>query len=349
MIVSCNQCGVKLKVDETKIKVEGSKLKCPKCQNVFTVFRPEEAPAPPQPTPVAPAAPPPRPAAPAPPPPPRPAAPAPAPQAPPAPPAPPVEKWALNKGTIVVAHSGELLLRLMEGLLVNAGFKVITASDGVHAMIEIEKNRPFMAVLDVALPSVYGFEICDRLKNSEESKDVKVILIASIYDKTKYKREPTSLYGADDYIEKHHIEDFLVKKAERLSGRAGLDTGVREEVNYVPPPKEDISKRETIAVEMRKDEIKQFVPPSAVDPKQVEAARRFARIILSDIALYNQNAVEEGIKGGNFEAALSAELKEGRDLYNSRVPEEVRKSMDYFADETEKFIEKKKATMELGR
>ncbi|HLB25640.1 MAG TPA: zinc-ribbon domain-containing protein, partial [Nitrospirota bacterium] len=42
MIVSCGQCGVKLKVDETKIKEGGSKLKCPKCANIFIVMRPQE-------------------------------------------------------------------------------------------------------------------------------------------------------------------------------------------------------------------------------------------------------------------------------------------------------------------
>jgi len=353
MIVSCDQCGVKLKVDETKIKDGGSKLKCPKCQNVFTVFRPEEQAAPVAPPPPPMARPAPAPAAP-PPPVTRPvAAPPPPPPAPVYRPAPPVTRWKLDKSKVVVAHNGEALLDLMEKLLTDAGYNVITARDGIHAMMEIENHKPYLTVLDVALPNIYGFEICDRLKNNEETSEVKILLIASIYDKTKYKREPTSLYGADDYIEKHHIQDFLVKKADRLMTQqpGTAQAVVREEKAFAHPPEPDTPQRESVAQEIRKDEIKVFppAPPSApVDQKQVDAARRFARIILSDIALYNQKAVEEGIKGDNFEDVLVNELKEGRDLYNSRVPEEVRRTMDYFADEVVKFIDKKKTTMNLG-
>ncbi|MBI5190212.1 MAG: zinc-ribbon domain-containing protein [Nitrospirae bacterium] len=370
MIVSCDQCGVKLKVDETKIKEGGSKLKCPKCASIFTVYRPEEAgappaaaapapPPPPRPAPPsfeAPAAPQPRPA-PVPPPPPVMERPAPAPpQRPAAPaaqapaPAPPsVPRWRLDNNKIVVAHSGENVLKLLADLLREAGYDVVTANEGVQAMIAIETQKPFMVVLDVGLPRIYGFEICDRIKNSEESSHMKVLLVASIFDKTKYKREPTSLYGADDYIEKHHIQDALVMKVKRLaSPDASGPAPVREESLTTPPPPAEMPIREQQAAQMRSEEIKSFAPASNVDPQQVEAARRFARIILSDIALYNQAAVEEGVRTGNFLEILSAELKEGRDLYNTRVSAEVRASMDYFADEIEKYIEKKRHTMDLG-
>ena len=47
----------------------------------------------------------------------------------------------------------------------------------------------------------------------------RVVLVASIYNRTGYKRRPTSLYGADDYVEQHHIPDALVGKLERLDRR----------------------------------------------------------------------------------------------------------------------------------
>ena len=344
MIVSCSNCGVKLRVDESKIKEGGSRLKCPKCANIFTVYKPEEAPAAaPAPT-SAPAAPKPvqQPV-------PAPAAPAviekPAP-APPEPAAKPsVPKWQLDPRKVIVAHDGDSVLALIKGLLEEAGYAVTTAREGVEAVVLIEREKPFLAILDVALPRIYGFEICDRLKNNGESSEVKVLLIASIYDKTRYKREPMSLYGADDYIEKHHIQDCVVDKVKRLAS-GGVPTVREEEMVQAPPPEQAPMRRQQ-ATEMRKDEMQEFAATSSVDPQQVEAARRFARIILSDIALYNQGAVEEGIRGGNFHEALAAELKEGRDLYNKRVPEDVRASMDYYEDEIRKFIEKKINTMEM--
>ncbi|MGA2191797.1 MAG: response regulator [Nitrospirota bacterium] len=376
MIVQCNECSVKLKVDETKIKEEGSKLKCPKCGNVFTVYRsapekvqepqvqePEaagrsaaERSEPGRPVAAQPAPPTPKPEAAPPPPPPQPFPPVEEPLADRAAPSPPVEekqgpaveKWVLDPKKIVVAHNGEAVLSLVENLLKAEGYEVTAASEGVSAVVAIEKEKPFMAILDVALPSIYGFEICDRFKNREDSSGIKVILIASIYDKTRYKRDPMSLYGADDYIEKHHIQECLVKKVHRLESQSLPLSGqktVREEETCMPRP-EEAPLRQSQAAEMRKDEIKPYSPPP--DSKQVEAARRFARIILSDIALYNQGTVEEGIKSGTFAELLAAELREGRDLYNGRVPEDVRRQADYFNEEVEKFIEKKMRTMEMG-
>jgi hypothetical protein len=168
-----------------------------------------------------------------------------------------------------------------------------------------------------------------------------------------------SLYGADDYIEKHHIQDCIVDKVSRVASlqtAPGLKSAVREEEFCSPPSNEEMPVRMKQAEDMRTDEMRvaPAPPPAAtqptvsVDPQLVEAARRFSRIIFSDIALYNQGAIEEGVRNGNLRELLAAELKEGRDLYNGRVSEEVRATMDYFDDELGKFIEKKKSMLELG-
>lgn len=381
MIISCGECGARLKVDDTKIKEGGSKLKCPKCGGIFTVYRPEtpapppvetpppqsfEAPpvetpqppieeraAPPVEAPAAPSFEAPAPVETSPPP----SFEAPAPPAPEEKPEPKVRKWELDTSRIVVAHDGEPTLKLIESILTEAGYSVTTVSEGVDAVVAIEREKPFLAILDVALPRIYGFEICDRLKESEESSDVKVVLIAAIYEKTRYKRQPTSLYGADDYIEKHHIQDCILDKVRRLAsqGTAPAGNAVREETVFRPVPPEEAPAREQQAMEMLREELTEFPAGSQVDPQQAEAARRFARIILSDIALYNQGAVEEGIRSDSFHEVLAAELREGRELYNNRVrdlynstfPEDVLRALDYFNEEIEKFVEKKRRTMEL--
>ncbi len=61
-----------------------------------------------------------------------------------------------------------------------------------------------------------------------------------------------------------------------------------------------------------------------------EAAARLARTILSDIALYNKEKVKEGIKNDSLFEALEKELKEGLDLYNSRVAPELLKKTHFY-------------------
>ena len=54
-----------------------------------------------------------------------------------------------------------------------------------------------------------------------------------------------------------------------------------------------------------------------------EQARRLARAILSDVAIYNREKVESGIKNDNLFDVLTDELEEGRQHYNSRVSPQI--------------------------
>ena len=92
----------------------------------------------------------------------------------------------------------------------------------------------------------------------------------------------------------------------------------------------------------------EYIAPSkapekaAVDPEEVEKAKRFARLIVSDIALYNQEAVDEGIAKGTFFDLLNEDITEGRALYEKRVPEAIRASKDYYQEAFDNFIAAKK-------
>jgi hypothetical protein len=61
-----------------------------------------------------------------------------------------------------------------------------------------------------------------------------------------------------------------------------------------------------------------------------EAAARLARTILSDIALYNKEKVKDGIKNDNLFEVLEKELKEGLDLYNSKVDPGLLKKTNFY-------------------
>jgi len=61
-----------------------------------------------------------------------------------------------------------------------------------------------------------------------------------------------------------------------------------------------------------------------------EKAKRLARTILSDIALYNQSKIEKGIKNDNLFEILKEDLDKGLELYRSRVVPEIADHTNYF-------------------
>ena len=64
--------------------------------------------------------------------------------------------------------------------------------------------------------------------------------------------------------------------------------------------------------------------------KTPDEAKRLARTILSDILLYNQAKVKEGIEKDSLFDVLTEELAEGKKYYESMVDEEIRKSTNFF-------------------
>lgn len=235
-----------------------------------------------------------------------------------------VSKPVKSAYTVLIANSDPAVCNMVAEILKGENADVISAHDGVYALEAVEKHRPEVAVLDVALPGMYGFEVCEHIKGHPELKRTNVILLASIYDKTRYKRNPTSLYGAEDYIEKHHLHDDLIPKINRL-----LFSPTPE----VKPEGEVLKKAEdTITHEIKPElptdkEIESLkTEERAIDNRDREIekkAGRLARIIVSDIALYSDELVSEGIKNGTIYKLLEDDIKEGLEHFKKKIPADI--------------------------
>ncbi len=88
----------------------------------------------------------------------------------------------------------------------------------------------------------------------------------------------------------------------------------------------------------------QFVPPSALqrggtaapateESKKHDEARRFARLLVSEIKLYNESKVEQGRKNRDLYERLKEDIDRSRQMYDERISEEVRRNSNYFYDE----------------
>jgi predicted Zn finger-like uncharacterized protein len=253
----------------------------------------------------------------------------------------------LDRTKVLVAHSNPEVLENASVILQDRGYQVITSSDGIDVMVKALKETPFLVVVEVSLPKIYGFEICKKLKSREETKDMKFILVPSIFDKSKYRREPASLYGADDYIEPQDIPSMLIEKINELMSMPG-ESSEKARASQTGPASSPATQGRTIEVPAEKKEI--HPPPAPGEPRPfagrdseaIEKARRLSRTIVNDIYLYNSAKVMESIKNGNFSAVFAAELREGQKLYENRISQEIRSSGNYYEETIKDFIDKKK-------
>jgi hypothetical protein len=76
------------------------------------------------------------------------------------------------------------------------------------------------------------------------------------------------------------------------------------------------------------------IPPGLPEAERLkhERARRLARVLASDIAIYNKEKRDRGVKDGNLVAVLGYEIKKSWEVYKERVTPEMANSTPYFRD-----------------
>lgn len=97
------------------------------------------------------------------------------------------------------------------------------------------------------------------------------------------------------------------------------------------------------------DDLDEFFDTSGLPPNVRDAhrkAQRLARIIVSDIVLYNQDRIAEAVSNNSFFEDLKGDIKDGREFFEEKVPPEVRSQCDYLQRMLESLVEEKRK--ELG-
>lgn len=100
---------------------------------------------------------------------------------------------------LIVDDEPNIILSL-QFLLKKAGYAVRTAKDGEQALAEIEREQPDLVLLDVMMPKLDGFSVCQRIKSNADWRGVKVIMLTA--RGRDVEREKGLQLGADDYITK---------------------------------------------------------------------------------------------------------------------------------------------------
>ncbi len=105
-----------------------------------------------------------------------------------------------NPFRILVVDDEPDLLLLLEEHLTQEGYTVITATTGMQAISKAREEQPDIILLDVMMPGVSGFDVCNILQDFPETAAIPIIFLTAVAE-TKRKVMGLNL-GADDYITK---------------------------------------------------------------------------------------------------------------------------------------------------
>ena len=120
----------------------------------------------------------------------------------------------MQKKKILVVEDQENLLRLFNILLSSHGYDVCEDNDGEAALNAIEIDRPDLVLLDINLPGINGFEVCERIKSQENTHEIPVVAITARVAKADLLR--LDEVGADWYIPKPFKSVVLIETVQRF-------------------------------------------------------------------------------------------------------------------------------------
>jgi len=118
---------------------------------------------------------------------------------------------------ILIADDDPDILALVSFRLQKAGYEIVQARNGEEAVQVALERRPDLAILDVMMPRVGGYEATRRLRQHEETKRMPVILLTARVQEDDIARGFDA--GADDYVTKPFSPQELGSRVQAVLGR----------------------------------------------------------------------------------------------------------------------------------
>ena len=137
---------------------------------------------------------------------------------------------------ILVVDDTELNLKMVSAILLKDGYEVITARNGSEALEAIKTTPPALAILDVMMPDMDGYTLCEHLRKTPTTAKIPIIIL-------------TALNGVEDKIKAFDsgADDFLAKPFEPQELRARIKVLLRR-VSELQPVQTDVVSGKVIAV-----------------------------------------------------------------------------------------------------
>src|SRR6201986_5291477 len=130
------------------------------------------------------------------------------------------------KPTVLVAEDEGALITLLRYNLEREGYRVLEARDGEEALLVAAEEKPDVILLDWMMPQLSGIEVCRRLRQRQETRNVPIIMRTAGGEETDRIRGLDT--GADDYITKPFAMTELLARLRAVMRR--IRPGLAEDI-----------------------------------------------------------------------------------------------------------------------
>jgi len=120
-----------------------------------------------------------------------------------------------EKGNILFVEDDPFLVDIYSTALRKEGFNVEIAKNGNECLSKLQKEKPDLLLLDIVLPQMNGWEVLRKIKEDEQLKDLKIIILSNLGEKEEV--EKGFALGVKMYlIKSHYTPKQVVEKIKKV-------------------------------------------------------------------------------------------------------------------------------------
>ena len=120
-----------------------------------------------------------------------------------------------HRGNILIVDDTLANLRLLSTMLSDHNYKVRSVINGQMALMGIQAAPPDLILLDIMMPDIDGYEVCQQLKANPQTRDIPVIFLSSL-NETLYKVKAFAAGGVDYITKPFQVEEVLIRVENQL-------------------------------------------------------------------------------------------------------------------------------------
>ncbi len=120
---------------------------------------------------------------------------------------------------------------LLEAYLLSLNANIRIASDGIEALEMVAQQKPDIVLLDIMMPRMSGFEVCQKLKASDDTKNIPVVLVTALNEMGDIERGVDC--GADDFLSKPINKLELITRVKSLLKVRTLHSELEKTLSYL--------------------------------------------------------------------------------------------------------------------
>lgn len=117
-----------------------------------------------------------------------------------------------NPFLILIVDDEDIIRSLLRLTLVRAGYDVVEAGSGAEGVSKVQEQKPDLVLLDVMMPGMDGFAVCQQLRQDSDLDDIPIIMLSARKDARS--RQQSKECGANAYLTKPWNSDELLWHVE---------------------------------------------------------------------------------------------------------------------------------------